>query len=269
MLPAPRVAFLSLSKAKEVAHHQAVNAWHQLDHRPENLALDGVAHGERFVQTPALAQTAAAAGDFTDFHYANLYWFDEPTGPAIDTWAEFAEQSFREGRRPDIDLLDRAYMDFFHVVGAEVSPTLRLNERALYFRPATGVIMIATEIPGSISRTALHERSAWELDVLLPALAAVPGISAAWALHSAPALAPAAWQATEAANGTGADRIMRVIWATTEIDPPGTVLARLREAEPAIALSAPTKQPGATRFVGALETITPWQWDWFSQGENA
>ncbi|CAM3470118.1 hypothetical protein NODU109028_18610 [Nocardioides dubius] len=264
MLPAPRVAFLSLSKAKDVAHHQAINAWHQLDHRPENLALEGVAHGERFVQTPELARTAAAAGDFTDFHYANLYWFDEPVPAAVDVWAEFAEQSFREGRRPDIDLLDRAYMDFFQVVGTAVSPTLRLNERALRFRPATGVIMIATEIGGAISRSALHERSAWELDVLLPALAEVPGISAAWALHSAPELAPAAWQAREAAQGTGNERIMRVIWATTEIDPPAVVLQRLRDHDPAIALSAPTKQPGATRFVGALETITPWQWDWFA-----
>lgn len=160
-------------------------------------------------------------------------------------------------------------MDFFHVVGTAVSPTLRLNERALAFRPATGVIMVATEIPGSIPRSALHQRSAWELDVLLPQLADVPGISAAWALQSAPDLAPGAWREREAAAGTGQERIMRVIWATTEIDPPGVVLQRLRQADPAITLSAPTKQPGATRFVGALETITPWHWTWFDEGSPA
>ena len=29
-------------------HHRRYNEWHQLDHRPENLALPGVAWGDRW-----------------------------------------------------------------------------------------------------------------------------------------------------------------------------------------------------------------------------
>ena len=266
MRPAPQIAFLSLSRARTPDLHRAVNQWHQLDHRPENLALDGVAWGERWVLPPAAADQAVAGSEFADFHYANLYWLDEPHRESIETWAEFAEQSFREGRRPDVPLVDRAYMDFFRLVGTAASPGIRMNPRSLVFRPGTGVLMTATSYPDDLDRTALHAAYGWELEVLLPALARVPGVATAWCLQSDTSLAPPAWAAREAANGTDAGRIVRLILASTEIDPPATVLERVRAAE---LERPPGLAAGRTDFQGALETITPWQWSWFDERTEA
>ncbi len=269
MLPAPQIAFLSLSRARTAAMHRALNQWHQLDHRPENLALAGVAWGERFVLTPAAAEQAVGRDGFADFHYANIYWLDEPHRESIATWAEFAEQSFREGRRPDLPLVDRAYMDFFRLVGTAASSGLRMNPRSLVFRPGTGMLMFATSLPAVLDREQQHARFAWELDVLLPGLVEVPGVAAAWCLQSDTALAPPTWAAREAANGTSEERIMRLIMVSTEIDAPATVLERVRSGEVGEALRPPITLPGRMDFQGSLETITPWQWDWFDEGAKA
>ncbi|WP_244931506.1 hypothetical protein [Nocardioides sp. W7] len=263
MLPAPQIAFLSLSRARTPSMHSAINQWHQLDHRPENLALQGLAWGERFVLTPTSAAQAVRREEFSDFHYATFYWFDEPHVDSIGTWAELAEQSFREGRRPDVSLVDRAYMDFFRLVGTATSPDIRLSERALVHRPGTGMLMLATSVPTAQAREELHRRFAWELEELLPALAGIPGVAGAWCLQNDTSLAPSSWAAREAAQGTGGDRIVRLVMVRTEIEPPTVVLDRLRSDEYAAALQPPVTLPGRIDFHGSLETILPWQWDWF------
>lgn len=265
MLAPPRTAFLSTSKARSVDAHRAINAWHQLDHRPENLALPGVAYGERFVHSPALAGRSARDGSFADFDYANLYWFDDPVEPAIEVWADLAEQTLREGRRADVDLVERGYMDFFRQVGRACSPGLRrLDPRALYYRPVTGVIMCVSSLPADLSRTGRQAHHSRELDELLPAVAEVAGVAVAWSLESDPTLAPAAWRAREAASGTAEGEIVRLLWIATEVDPPGDVLARLVDGPTALATRAPG-EAGSLQFLGALETITPWQWSWFDE----
>lgn len=263
MLPSPRTAFLSTSKARDPRLHRDINTWHQLDHRPENLALEGVAYGERFVHPPELARRSQASGDFADFDYANLYWFDEPVDAAIATWADFAEQTLLEGRRPDVDLVERGFMDFFRVAGMATSPDLRLNERAFYYRPGTGVLVRVTALPGDLSRSERQARNAWELEELLPQVVAVPGVAAAWVLERDSSLAPAAWREREAAGGAGRPEGIRLLWAVTEVGPPAEVLDRL-DAGAAPAWSTPPAGDRAElRFSGALETITPWQWSWF------
>ncbi|MFS3130761.1 hypothetical protein ACLM5J_20325 [Nocardioides sp. Bht2] len=262
MLPAPRVGFLSLAKARDPKLHRAINEWHQLDHRPENLALEGVAHGERFVQTPKLAATAHARGGFEDFDYATLYWLDAPEGRAIEVWSEFAEQSFREGRRPDVDLVDRPYMDFFRVAGYLPAPGSRLNTRALHFLPGTGVVIIARALPADAGRSALGRHHAWELDTVLPALANVPGYAAGWVLQNDSTLAPTEWSMREAAAvHDPAAEIIRLTWIITEVDQPGTVLERILETLGQVPES--DAMLGETVFLGAAETITPWNWSWF------
>lgn len=263
MLPPPGVAFLSLSQARSPELHHAINSWHQLDHRPENLALNGVAHGERFVHPPAAAARAHATDAFADFHYANLYWFDSPVTSSIEEWAALAEQTLREGRRPDVDLVNRAYMDFFRLAGTAVRPGLRLNPRALVHRPCTGLLMWVTAFPGNLDRAELQHHHAHQLDHVLPALARVPGVATAWALESDSSLAPALWAAREAASGTDAGETVRLVLAATEVEDPDVVLDRVRgqaDADPAQQVPAPAD----LRFAGALHTITPWQWDWFT-----
>lgn len=266
MLPAPQVAFLSLAKARHPRMHRAINEWHQLDHRPENLALEGVAYGERFVRTPQLAAAAHGTGRFEDFDYATLYWLDEPAESAIDVWAAFAEQSMREGRRPDVDLIDRPYMEFFRTVGHLAAPGSRLNPRAQHFRPATGVVMIANTLPADASRSDLHRQHAWELDTVLPALAQVPGFAAGWVLHSDPSLAPSAWRTRESAGPAENTEVVRLTWILTEAEPVHAVADRIREAHAGLAVPADVRSH--LQHLGAAETITPWQWSWFDAGTD-
>ncbi len=264
MLPPPGVAFLSLSKAREVHLHRDINAWHQLDHRPENLALPGVAHGERFVLPPSLAAASRRSGEFADFDYANLYWFDEPVDASIATWAELAEQSLREGRRPDVDLVDRAYMDFFRVA-AMATGDLPLSPRAAYFRPGTGILLRVTALPTDLTRSEQQARNSWEVGEMLPQLVETPGVAMAWVLESDPTLAPAEWSARESARGTSRRETVRVTLAVTEEVPPAEVLARLETDATRHWGTSPADDRSALRFAGALETITPWQWSWFDE----
>ena len=90
-------AFFSFTQVPDPADHRAYNEWHQLDHRPENLALPGVNAGERWVRTPACAALGSAAPPFDRLHYLNMYWFADEA--AITGWQELAERSFHWGNR--------------------------------------------------------------------------------------------------------------------------------------------------------------------------
>ena len=51
-LSSPALAFFSFSAISDPSMHRAYSQWRQLDHLPENRALDGVIFGERWVRTP-------------------------------------------------------------------------------------------------------------------------------------------------------------------------------------------------------------------------
>src|SRR5437763_17068820 len=83
MGPSPPLApqaFFSLTEIPDRTLHRRYNEWHQLDHRPENLRLPGVAWGERWVRSPdcMAGSTAPADGGLTNLHYLNMYWFRDP-----------------------------------------------------------------------------------------------------------------------------------------------------------------------------------------------
>ena len=45
--------FFSFTEITDETAHRGYNAWHQLDHLPQQLPLPGIAHGQRWVSTPA------------------------------------------------------------------------------------------------------------------------------------------------------------------------------------------------------------------------
>ena len=84
-----RKAFFSFTGITDKAKHRAYNEWHQLDHRPENLALPGVVWGERWVHSPDCAARATYGGTAVDAtHYINLYWYREPYAESIKEWQD-------------------------------------------------------------------------------------------------------------------------------------------------------------------------------------
>ena len=57
----PALAYFSFAEITDRTRHHEFNEYHQLDHRPENLALPGVIFGERWVRTPDCAQALPTA----------------------------------------------------------------------------------------------------------------------------------------------------------------------------------------------------------------
>ena len=57
-------AFFSFIELTDPDRHREYNEWHQLDHRPENLLLPGVAWGDRWARRRDRgAELGTAAGD--------------------------------------------------------------------------------------------------------------------------------------------------------------------------------------------------------------
>lgn len=57
-------AFFSFIELTDPERHRGYNEWHQLDHRPENLLLPGVAWGDRWARRrDRVAESGTAAGE--------------------------------------------------------------------------------------------------------------------------------------------------------------------------------------------------------------
>ena len=81
-----RVGFFSFTEVTDPGEHQAYNRWHQLDHIPENLALPGIAHGQRWVRTPACEERHLASAEpaLDRAHYVTLYLMTAPVERTLD-----------------------------------------------------------------------------------------------------------------------------------------------------------------------------------------
>ena len=74
-----RMAFFSFTEVTDSKRHRDYNIWHQLDHRPENLALPGVSYGERWVSPPEyFGARLVSDSSIHPFHYMNMYHFLDP-----------------------------------------------------------------------------------------------------------------------------------------------------------------------------------------------
>lgn len=263
--------FLSFTRIPNSLDHRAYNTWHQLDHRPENLALPGVRYGERWVHGPRCAETAMTADAPLDrLHYLNAYWFEEPAEASIRTWQHLAEESLDQGRRPDLGLAERLVMGFFDQTQVCVSPNLPISAEALPLRPSRGIHLTVDEVADPRSSEAeAHNR--WDREVRVPRIAQVRGVAGVCVLTStSTTLDPIA---------EGGQR------SSTLLVSPGAVRGRLRitvsfledsplELERKIdeASQARSDQAGEGRrtlFRGVLQSIVPWEWDWFDDATKA
>ena len=121
--------FFSFPEVIDPARHADYNAWHQLDHQPENLALLGVLHGDRWVRTP----DCRAASDVEDepvlgaADYVAMYWFADPVRASVAEWVELGETTREQGRRPELAWTRRRLTGFFRPLTGRVGsvPGLR------------------------------------------------------------------------------------------------------------------------------------------------
>ena len=54
------LGFFSFTEVTDPSAHEAYNAWHQLDHLPEQFTIDGITFGQRWVRSPRCRAAEAA-----------------------------------------------------------------------------------------------------------------------------------------------------------------------------------------------------------------
>ena len=239
--------FFSFPEVRD-GRHEAYNAWHQLDHLPENRALPGVLHGERWVRTPECREAADVDEEPTlsGAQYVAMYWFREPAPASIDEWLALGESTRQAGRRPELAWTTRRLTGFFEPEHGHVDPAARVSLAALPFRPARGVVLEAHRVDDPDAALRQAER--------LSVTATLPGVTGSWSfLGRRVTLTPP----DDGRSDLGEPGRLRLTVHWCEADPVEVVRW--------IAAGAPAG-PGATLLLRTpLRTITPWQWDWFDR----
>jgi hypothetical protein len=154
------LGFFSFTEVTDPSAHEAYNAWHQLDHLPEQFTIDGIVFGRRWVRSPRCREAEAATSDLLDgFHYMTLYLLrDESVVPEFFALGRrlWAEDRFFAARRA---LLSGP----FAVVGRWAAPRVAVSAGAVPYRPAQGVhVVVGPPLDGSelISRPGVA--GAWQ-----------------------------------------------------------------------------------------------------------
>jgi hypothetical protein len=252
--------FFSFAEITDPGWHRAYNTWHQLDHRPENLALDGVRHGERWVRTPSCAATSLVTDARLErTHYVNMYWFREPWRSSFAEWQELAERSYQWGRRPEIGYTKRPLMGLFRTVRGRAAPRVLVGPDALPFRPARAVLLSLHRFETAHSG-ATH---AFLLDAdsrRVPELLAVDGVAGVWTFSSIsttldPSWEPVAASATFDPSGGDAGLFRAELVFIDGV--PEETRGRIGT------VSAGPGEAGQEIFSSMLLPITAWEWDWF------
>jgi len=252
--------FFSFAQITDPSKHAEYNEWHQLDHRPENLALDGVRYGERWVRTPQCAASSTVGDDrLAQTHYVNIYWFREPWQASFAEWQGLAERSYRWGRRPEIAWTARPLMGIFRTVSGSAAPRVLVSADALALRPARAVQLRVHRFDESHSaRTHAYLADAQARRV--PELLNTDGVAGTWSFSSIsttldPSWQPVAGSATFDPSGTDAG-LFHAELVFIDGDPDAT----RRRID---AIAPPADPAGTEIFRSLLLPITPWEWTWF------
>jgi hypothetical protein len=249
-------SFITLDDATE-ADHRRYNEWHQLDHRPENLALPGVAWGDRWARPVPYRDLGTAAPDHTGTDYVAMYWFNEPVEKSLAEWDQLGADSFQWGRGPLLPGVRRNLLAFFRPVKGYAAARALVGPGVIPYRPNRGLHLTLSRFAEPFSSDT-HEHHRWEDRTLMPALLDLPGVAGAWTFtfshHQRHGSLPLTGDTADA-RGT-----LRVRLLYLDEDP-ATTTTRVEERSGELA--GPTGAPGSGEVLLStpLRTIVPWQ-DW-------
>jgi hypothetical protein len=155
------IGFLSFSQVTDPDAHEAYNAWHQLDHLPEQYSIDGVTFGQRWVRTPSCRAAEQASADLLEpFEYMTLYLMrDRGLLPEFFALAQRlqAEDRFFDARR---SLLSGP----FDVTGQWAAPHARVSPGVVPHRPSEGVyVVVGPQVDGAALTQTDGVAGTWEL----------------------------------------------------------------------------------------------------------
>jgi len=242
----------------EPESHRRYNEWHQLDHRPENLALPGVAWGDRWARTAGCRAGSIADPDQAGTDYVAMYWFRNPIHQVVHEWEQLGVDSFEWGRGPIIPDVRRTLLAFFRPVKGYAAASSLVSPAVIPYRPNRGLHLTMTRFANPLGADT-HENHRWEDRILIPELLGIPGVAGAWTFsldrHQDDGLG---LRRFGAADSRGALRI-RVLYLD---DDPVATARRVRDhSEAAEAKQSASAASGEVVISTPLQTIIPWQ-DW-------
>jgi hypothetical protein len=247
------LAFFSFTGIADESQHRSYNEWHQLDHRPENLALPGVAWGERWASRGEYSAAAQATEHFDNLSYVNMYWFRPPVEQAVAEWTALGEASFQWGRGPLIPGVERQLLAFFHPVKGYAAASALVSPEVLPYRPSRGLHLTLSQISDAHSLEA-HADHLREDREVIPDLLELDGVAGAWTFSFAfPQHHDSLDFETTPSYPPGSMRI-RLLYLDED---PLAVTTRIAAVDERIG-RPPSRE---TLFRGPLKTIVPWQ-DW-------
>ena len=255
-------AFFSFTEVADPRRHRDYNVWHMLDHRPENFALPGIVYGERWVSTPACIKGRAVSDPtIHNFQYMNMYWMAEPMDRTFRDFIDLGERTRQMGRRPEMPYTRRLFTGIFMAVKGYVNPRVLVSPEALPFRPTRGIFLTMSDLLAPDSKDA-HDMLEWYDQVHIPDLLQCKGVAGAWTFTSDPSYSS---PASPTPNPAG--RRIHLYYLDED---PLACLADIAAHAPRWRAAGHARDNSKTKkdlFVGPLQTIIPWQWDWF-EGEK-
>ena len=224
--------FLSFPEVLDDERHRDYNHWHQFDHLPQNLALPGVRHGQRWVRTPACRSASTGPGADADpravemdaSQYVAMYWFADPARESVADWLRLGSLTEEIGRRPETGWTRRRFTGFAAPVTSAVADGVLVTAGAVPYLPHAGVVVDVVPEPvdgPEAARAAVAD------------LARVPGVLGAYAFSGL---------------GEAAGLQVRVAWCSED---PVDVVGRWPE--------------GGTFLRTPLAVVVPGEWDWFDR----
>lgn len=254
------LAFFSFIELTDASQHRRYNEWHQLDHRPENLALPGVAWGDRWARPAEFKAAGAASPEFANVDYTAMYWFRSPLPDSIRAWDRLGEDSFQWGRGPLIPGVERRMLAFFKPVKGYIAPRALVSADVLPFRPNRGLHLTLSRFsePHSLGT---HAQFQWEDQTLIPRLLTVPGVAGAWTFS----FSHAQRHATLPLEGSGSDApgSLRIRLLYVDEDPL-EASANISDSTARLVhegLGSPSELGEQVLLSTPVKTIVPWQ-DW-------
>jgi hypothetical protein len=236
-----KVGFFSFTEITDPSEHRSYNEWHQLDHMPEQYPLSGMAFGQRWVSTPACRAARAVDGPLlAPVHYVTLYLMTEPVEPTLEEFHALGGRlrevgRFHEHRRARLS-------GPFDLADVAAAPRVTISAEAVAYRPNQGAYIVAEDLLTPDAPTGVD----------VEALLATDGVAGVWTFVSE-AERRLVWR-----PGHRRITVCYLDEAPLEVSPSLAGVVRNRDPD-----------AGTVIHAGPLETIVPWQWDWFDAEATA
>ena len=257
-----RAGFFALTEITDPTQHRAYNAWHQLDHMPEQFPLRGIVYGQRWVSTPECRHARAVdGGEFASADYLTVYLMADPIHDTLRAFQSLADELHAAGRFTGSRRARLAGP--YERTTVLAAPRVMVSAEAVPYRPNRGVYFVMRDWDGAggsdpvrtgpgangqgTRRGFTRAARAAADDELAASLVGAAGVAGVWSFASSRRLDRHSWETGE--------RSMTLCYLDDE---PLAVAPHLDDM-----VHKATAGGATVVFAGPFETIVPWQWDWF------